>query len=208
MHPIAELVHLAQVVADEDHADVLLLDLPDSEILDLPLLDDGERGGRLVEQQHLLSPTSPRGRPRRPAARPPERSPRPRAHVGDPDAERSSSALPLPSPSRAGRAPASLADRSRAGASPARGRCSRRPTARSRARDPGRRPRCPCARDSRGEWNVTSSPSTKSEPSVGRSAPQRIFRSVDLPAPLSPTRPTTSPRLTSMSTSCSAARLP
>ena len=40
------------------------------------------------------------------------------------------------------------------------------------------------------------SPSTRSEPYVGCTAPQRIFRSVDLPAPLSPTRPTTSPRLT------------
>src|SRR4051794_19688204 len=44
------------------------------------------------------------------------------------------------------------------------------------------------------ELSSTSSPLTISRPSVGFWKPEMIFMSVDLPAPLSPSRPRTSPR--------------
>src|SRR3954447_14742134 len=52
------------------------------------------------------------------------------------------------------------------------------------------------------------SPSTRSSPLVGWSAPDRILISVDLPAPLSPTRPTISPAFILRSTPCSAVKAP
>ena len=86
VHAVTELVHLTQVVAHEDHADVLLPHLAD-QILDLALLDDGQRGGRLVEQEHLLTPCHRTGhRDRLPLA--PREDARSRANVRDPDAQR------------------------------------------------------------------------------------------------------------------------
>src|SRR5450432_3847931 len=66
----------------------------------------------------------------------------------------------------------------------------------------------PRAKASRGERNTTASPSTAIVPSSGRSSPDRILISVDLPAPLSPRRQTTSPGLTSRLTSRIAITLP
>ena len=52
----------------------------------------------------------------------------------------------------------------------------------------------PCAMASAGEEKLTSSPSTSMVPSSGFCTPYRIFISVDLPAPFSPTRACTVPR--------------
>ncbi|KUM26474.1 hypothetical protein AU467_21290 [Mesorhizobium loti] len=49
-----------------------------------------------------------------------------------------------------------------------------------------------------------ATPSTVTVPLSGRVTPPRIFISVDLPAPFSPTRPITSPGLTSMENPSSA----
>src|SRR3954454_9505546 len=61
----------------------------------------------------------------------------------------------------------------------------------------------PFERASVTEWMSTSSPSSRIRSETGLWKPQRIFTSVDLPAPLSPSRPSTSPclrlRLTSRS---------
>src|ERR1700761_5445901 len=51
-------------------------------------------------------------------------------------------------------------------------------------------------------------PSTSSSPVVGWIAPDRILIRVDLPAPLSPTRPTISPGAIRRSTPCSAVKAP
>ena len=51
----------------------------------------------------------------------------------------------------------------------------------------------PLARASTGLWKWQISPSTAISPSVGGKLPAMILTMVDLPAPLSPMRPTTSP---------------
>ena len=51
----------------------------------------------------------------------------------------------------------------------------------------------PSRRESSGEPKGCSTPSTATWPAVGRIAPLSTPTRVDLPAPLSPTRPTTSP---------------
>ena len=56
---------------------------------------------------------------------------------------------------------------------------------------------------SRGLLNSTGLPSISTVPDVGLWTPERILISVDLPAPLSPSRHSTSPRLTSSEMSCS-----
>src|ERR1041384_5311718 len=61
---------------------------------------------------------------------------------------------------------------------------------------------------SRGESNTTGAPSTRYVPRVGWCTPARILISVDLPAPLSPSRQWTSPRTRRRSTSASATTLP
>ncbi len=58
----------------------------------------------------------------------------------------------------------------------------------------------------RGSW--TGWPLKTSSPSLGRNRPERIFISVDLPAPLSPTTPSTSPCPTWKFTSRSAVMAP
>src|SRR5277367_6123247 len=55
---------------------------------------------------------------------------------------------------------------------------------------------------------VTSSPRNTTEPSDGRRAPERMFRSVVLPAPLGPTMPIASPAPTAKSTPSSTTRAP
>ena len=91
------------------------------------------------------------------------------------------------------------------------GRAARSPCAarrrRSRRRSCPRRAAAPGARGrSRGGSaaptlaRVTSSPRNATVPSDGRSAPERTFRSVVLPAPLGPTMPTASPAPTAKST--------
>src|SRR4051812_35521753 len=62
----------------------------------------------------------------------------------------------------------------------------------------------PRAKASRGEENTVGSPSTAIVPSSGRSRPESILIRVDLPAPLSPSRQTTSPALTLIDTSARA----
>src|SRR5947209_2084274 len=54
---------------------------------------------------------------------------------------------------------------------------------------------------------VTSSPRNATVPADGRSAPERTFRSVVLPAPLAPTMPTASPAPTAKSSPSSAPNL-
>src|SRR5579875_502485 len=66
----------------------------------------------------------------------------------------------------------------------------------------------PSRRASRGEEKLTFLPSTKMAPEFGWRAPERMLTSVDLPAPLSPTRPTTSPGKMSRSAPRSAWMLP
>ena len=58
------------------------------------------------------------------------------------------------------------------------------------------------------EVNVTSSPLNRIRPLVGGWKPQMIFSRVDLPAPLSPTRASTSPRSSRRLTSTSAVTAP
>ena len=66
----------------------------------------------------------------------------------------------------------------------------------------------PMPRASWGSWNRTRAPSKKISPSEGEYAPARIFISVDFPAALSPTRPTTSPLPTNRFTRLTAQRPP
>ena len=56
---------------------------------------------------------------------------------------------------------------------------------------------------SRGPAKSTALPSISIVPEVGLWTPERILISVDLPAPLSPSRQSTSPALTSSEMSCS-----
>src|SRR5918994_3578769 len=58
----------------------------------------------------------------------------------------------------------------------------------------------PACWPSRGWWNSRVSPLIRISPSLGRYAPQRIFISVDLPAPFSPTIACTSPAAQDRST--------
>src|SRR5688572_3837555 len=62
----------------------------------------------------------------------------------------------------------------------------------------------PLARASTGLWKWQTSSSTAISPSVGRKLPAMIFTMVDLPAPLSPISPTTSPSPTEKLRSVSA----
>ena len=62
----------------------------------------------------------------------------------------------------------------------------------------------PAAKASRGEAKTTGRPSTAMLPSSGRSRPDSILIRVDLPAPLSPSRQTTSPGATLSETFSSA----
>jgi hypothetical protein len=58
----------------------------------------------------------------------------------------------------------------------------------------------------RGE--PAGAPATSAVPALGRTRPQAIFTSVDLPAPFGPSRPTSSPSATSRSTPPSAVTAP
>src|SRR5262245_28269087 len=62
----------------------------------------------------------------------------------------------------------------------------------------------PLSRASQGCANAVGRPSTSSVPAVGGKFPATILTSVDLPAPLSPMRPTTSPAETVRQTSSRA----
>ena len=93
-----------------------------------------------------------------------------------------------------------------AGCGPARGAgtCCGRPTARRRARGPGRRSRSRASARGRPTVQlVLLAVERASAPRRASGSPQMILISVDLPAPLSPSRPSTSPlrrcRLTSRS---------
>src|SRR3954468_9136956 len=66
----------------------------------------------------------------------------------------------------------------------------------------------PWPRACSGENSRTGSPSQTNVPPVGLIAPATIFISVDLPAPLSPAMPTTSPWWITKSTSASASTGP
>jgi hypothetical protein len=66
----------------------------------------------------------------------------------------------------------------------------------------------PIWRASRGDSNLTGLPSKYSDPSLGLYSPERIFISVDLPAPLSPTTPRASPADTWKLTPFSAVMAP
>ena len=66
----------------------------------------------------------------------------------------------------------------------------------------------PARAASAGEPGVTATPLTLSSPSVGRTVPLMMEISVDLPAPFSPTRPSTLCRARVRSTARSAATGP
>src|SRR5688572_3226998 len=66
----------------------------------------------------------------------------------------------------------------------------------------------PLARASPGLWKWQISPSTAISPSVGGKLPAMILTMVDLPAPLSPIRPTTSPASTVKLSSVNARMAP
>src|SRR5262249_18114356 len=66
----------------------------------------------------------------------------------------------------------------------------------------------PRSKACRGEANATGAPSIRYSPRLGRCTPARILMSVDLPAPLSPSRQWTSPTCTVKFTSCSATTVP
>src|SRR5712691_10348630 len=66
----------------------------------------------------------------------------------------------------------------------------------------------PAACDCLALSKMASSPSSSSRPPSGRWTPARIFTSVDLPAPFSPTSPCTSPAKSSMCPSSSARTAP
>jgi hypothetical protein len=66
----------------------------------------------------------------------------------------------------------------------------------------------PASRASRGVANATCAPLTLISPESGITAPARIFIAVDLPAALSPTRPSTSPGRTRIVTPRSASIIP
>ena len=66
----------------------------------------------------------------------------------------------------------------------------------------------PLASASLGESKVIGSPSTSSSPSVGLCRPAMILINVDLPAPLSPSTPVTSPAPTRRLMSLSAMMFP
>src|SRR5437763_4277526 len=66
----------------------------------------------------------------------------------------------------------------------------------------------PAACDCFALSKIASSPSRTSRPASGRWTPARIFTSVDLPAPFSPTRPCTSPAKSAMSPSSRACTAP
>ena len=62
----------------------------------------------------------------------------------------------------------------------------------------------PCCRASIGRFSTISRPSIFIEPWLGRKLPAIILTSVDLPAPLSPISPTTSPASIDSETSFTA----
>src|SRR5947207_5760382 len=62
----------------------------------------------------------------------------------------------------------------------------------------------PCSRASDGFWNASLRPSIWIVPVLGGKLPAMTLTSVDLPAPLSPMRPTTSPACSASDTSRSA----
>src|SRR6266850_4287584 len=66
----------------------------------------------------------------------------------------------------------------------------------------------PAFRASRGEVKRTGSPSTASVPSSGGWTPERVLMSVDLPAPLSPSRQLISPARTARETPSRATTAP
>src|SRR5689334_5135170 len=66
----------------------------------------------------------------------------------------------------------------------------------------------PAWRASRGELKVVSTPSTRTVPPSCWCTPDRILISVDLPAPLSPSKQVTSPASTCSETSLRAITLP
>ena len=66
----------------------------------------------------------------------------------------------------------------------------------------------PWSRASRGVRKPTSAPSRKNCPEVGWCTPAMILMSVDLPAPLSPTRQVTSPARAVREAPSSATTLP
>ena len=76
-------------------------------------------------------------------------------------------------------------------------------------RGPGRRSRCPSSRASAGDPNVDRlAVELDRRPASSRCAPLMHLISVDLPAPLSPSRASTSPARTSSATSSSASTAP
>ena len=95
-------------------------------------------------------------------------------------------AAPPPSPRPGGRA-------RRSARAPGPGRCWRRRRAAAPGSAPGRWCGCPSCCAWRGPWISTACPSTRISPESLASEPLRIFISVDLPAPFSPSRTCTSP---------------
>ena len=188
LQPVADQEQVLQAMGDQDDADALGADGAD-ELQHGLHLRHRERRGRLVHDQHL------RGEGR--GAADGDRLALAARQVLDMNRDvghrrcRGSSAWRP-------RRPASASCRGRAGrgcdgAARARGTgCPRHPPCR-RARGPGRPSRRAGRAHRPGTRRLTGSPSISIVPLSGTTAPERTLLSVDLPAPLSPTRPRTSP---------------
>ena len=194
---VGDLEDVDQVVADHDDAELALAQAPD-QVQHLRGLGDAERRGRLVEQ-HDLRLAEQRAGDRDLLALAAGERPDLAAQAGDRHRQVGEQLAGLVLHPRL----VELArDRARARARPPRGRGRgwRRRRGCRRGRGPGRRSRSP-GRSRPGAWR--SRPPRRRSGSCPSSAawmPAIVFTSVDLPAPLSPTRPTTSPAWTAKST--------
>ena len=191
--------HVGHVVADQDHAVPALAEALD-EVQHLGGLRDAERRGRLVEDDDARI-ADQRARDRDGLALP-------AGERGDRDPHRRDLRRQLAQQRPGLLLHVDLVER--AAACAARGRATgwRRRRGCRTARGPGRpsRSRAPARR--RGSSISTGSPSYSIVPESGACTPDSTLTSVDLPAPLSPMRATTSPSFTQKSTSVSALTAP
>ena len=195
---VGDLEDVGQVVADHDDAEPALAQPPD-QVEHLRRLGDAERGGGLVEQHDLrLAQQRAGDRDLLALAR----------RRGGPTSQRTLGIVTarlreqLARPVLHARLVELARDRARARARPPRGRGTgwRRRRGCRRAPGPGRRSRSP-GRRRPGAWRSRPArPSKRILPSSAAWMPAIDFTSVDLPAPLSPTRATTSPASTAKST--------
>ena len=196
--------HVDQVVADDDDGQALLPQAVD-EVEHLPGLGHAQRRRRLVEEHHLrVAHRGPGHGDRLPLAAGQRRHLG--AHARDAHGQPLAAAPGPRAPCRSRRAAGGCCP----GHAPARGRRRGwRPRRGCRtARGPGTRWRSRGPRRPGGLEIETSSPSNRICPLSAGLVPAMTLTRVDLPAPLSPTRATTSPASHSKSTSDRACTAP